>query len=96
MSTNCVCCTAGVGPTPHRNPLCDACVKPGEAKSYCAKCGDRRSYPFDDFVRVMSAHYPEFDFAKGTVVRLPACAKCKDDGKPSVGDRVLYYGIEFN
>lgn len=94
---SCVSCAEQVPASHRRRPICDVCIGPGEARSYCAKCGRRDRYPFEDFVRVMSRHYPQFDFSEGTCVRLPACASCKDDGKPPVdGGLIRYYGISFD
>jgi len=92
----CVCCGASAA-TAHRRPLCDACVSPDEIRSYCAKCGARGAYVPEDFIRVMSTHYPEVAFERGMVVRLPACATCNGDGRPPVGDgRVRFLGIAFD
>lgn len=95
--TCCVCCETVVGKTPYREPLCDACVAPGEARSYCAKCGARGEYPFEDFMRVMAQHYPVMTLGPGTAVRLPACQACLGDGRPTVSDGIVrFYGISFN
>lgn len=92
----CVCCGTTVAGVPRKQPLCGACVEPGTARSYCAKCGKRGEYPFEDFMRVVAKSHPGMELAPGVVVRLPACADCKDDGRPMAGDRVLFYGIEFD
>ena len=95
MSKHCVCCGTEVGQTDKRAPLCGDCVAPGEARSYCATCGHRGSYPYADFVRVMAAHYPGIALGESVAVRLPACAACKDDGRPLPADaRILFYGID--
>lgn len=92
----CICCGA-VRPTPHRAPLCDACVDPSEIRSYCAKCGDRGRYPTEDFVRVLKEHYPDQEFAPGMAVRLPACKSCKDDGRPPLdGGVIRFLGISYD
>ncbi|MEK7545992.1 MAG: hypothetical protein AAB554_02840 [Patescibacteria group bacterium] len=93
---SCVCC-GKESASNRRQPLCDVCVAPGEVRSYCAKCGARNAYHTDDFVRVMSAHYPEISFAPGMAVWLPACARCYGDGRPSVPPgNVRFYGISFD
>ena len=92
----CICCGTPA-PTRHRDPLCDACVAPDEIRSYCAKCGARGIYPLEDFIRVMTAHYPGIGFAPGMVVRLPACATCKDDGHPPAGGGTIrFLGISYD
>lgn len=89
----CVCC-GDRHDTTCRAPLCGACVAPDEIRSFCVKCRARGAYPLDDFIRVMAEHHPNVSFAPGMVVRLPACAKCNEDGRPPAGDGVIrFYGI---
>jgi len=93
----CICCQAPIAKTTHRQPICGDCVAPGEARSYCAKCGHRGTYPYEDFLRVMSEHYPHIRFGADVAVRLPACEKCKDDGRPPAdGGLIRFYGISFD
>lgn len=95
--TRCVCCDTAVEKTAYREPLCGACAAPGEARSYCAKCGARGAYPFEDFMRVMAEHYPAMALSPGTAVALPACARCVNDGKPSANRGIVrFYGISFD
>lgn len=92
----CICCLAPILKTACRQPLCGACIAPGEARSYCAKCGHRGNYPYEDFRRVMAEHYPHINFGTDIVVRLPACERCKDDGRPPIDDGLArFYGISF-
>jgi hypothetical protein len=93
----CICCRATVVRTAQKQPLCSACVSPGEARSYCAKCGHRGEYPYDDFKRVMSKQYPDIKFGSDIAVRLPACQHCNNDGRPPLDDgQVHFYGIDFD
>ncbi|GEM_PF-4473343 len=92
----CVCC-GQTARTRHAHPLCDACVAPGEIRSYCARCKARGAYPPEDFIRVMSSHYPQVEFAPGMAVRLPACAACTSDKRlPAAKGEVRFYGISFD
>ena len=95
--SKCICCQAEIIRTLHRQPICSACVAPGEARSYCAKCGHRGDYPYDDFLRVMSRHYQDIKFSTDIAVRLPVCEHCKSDGRPPMEDGLVrFFGINFD
>lgn len=95
-NAHCICCGVGILRTSQKQPICQTCVSPGEARSYCAKCGHRGTYPYEDFLRVMAKHYPDITFGTDIAVRLPACECCNQDGRPPVGDGLVsFFGIEF-